>query len=570
MQALFLACIILSVYYPSLFGPINSVDDDGMIRSIMQIDRIDLKELFFPSGHRYYRPILVLSFHFDNFTSGCNPFSMHLHNVLLHTLNSLLVFVMARMILVAYSIKITAYAPLCIALLFGLHPVNTEAVNWISGRTDLLAAFFCFASLTLTLTSTKSRLLISVLAALLYFCGLLSKEVSIALLPILVVHFFWTNNNSSSDRPISSRLFFVLPFVLVTIAYFVFRGAGTVRVDIGIDTVSQPLYDSISSAGSGAVKAFGFYIKKLFFPLPLNFGIVEIDGTFYFWFGIASSLVALSIVLFRKGILGFCTVFAICFFLPAIPVALTRMAWTPLAERYIYLSSAGFSIAAVVMIFSFYRMRIFAFCFIALILSFSGYCTYERNLVWQSNITLFKDTIEKSPTFIPAYNDYAIALIHAGKFEESLNILDKAMTLPHWKPEDKYLDYLELNRTAVLLRDASPDEKKTAFKRLLKKSRHPLITHDLQIKLLSIVGVQMQKELDPSKVVLLRREALYYLSELNRDGRNEFYHYRAGQLHLQLKEKEAALASFKKAYELAPDSDYGKLADKLIRKLQNE
>lgn len=539
-----------------------------MIRYIMQVDRVDLHELFFSSGHYYYRPLLVLSFHLDNFLTGCNIYSMHLHNVFLHVLNGLLVLVCARNLFVAYDVETDVYAPLFAALLFALHPVNTEAVNWISGRTDLLAAFFCLSSLVLILTPhlTFTR---SILAALLFLFGLFSKEVAIALIPVLFMHFFWLKNNARMYR-LRHRISLFLPFLAASAVYFFMRGVGTSRVDVGMATATKSMYDDYLGAASGATKAFGFYIKKLFAPLPLNFGIVEIDTTFYFWFGLFSIIVSLLVLVFRRRVAGFCTCMTICFFLPAVTIALNKMAWTPLAERYVYISSVGVSIAVVIAVFSFFHKRSVSYGILTALLVLAFPITFDRNLTWQDNISLYKDTMEKSPSFIPAYNEYATALMQSGKFDESLAVLERTRTLRHWKSDDRFLDYLELNKIIIETRHDPLEDRKHAFQQLLRKSRHPLITDDLRQRIYQIIAWQIREEKNPIRLKEHQREALVYIQEMNRDGRNVFYHYRAGQLYLQLDEKALALASFRKAYELGPHTEYGPLALKLIRKLENE
>src|SRR5690242_10177233 len=70
---------------------------------------------------------------------------MHLENVLFHLLNVLLLFAVAR----RYAPEQEGRPPLLAltaALLFALHPINAEAVNWISGRSDLIACFFVLLS----------------------------------------------------------------------------------------------------------------------------------------------------------------------------------------------------------------------------------------------------------------------------------------------------------------------------------------------------------------------------------------------------------------------------------------
>ena len=144
-QVLLIIFLSLGVYYPSIFGQVNTVDDFKLITSLINIDHIDLRHLFFPmSPLHYYRPILLLSFLFDRFVFFCAASFMHLDNIILHTINGVLVFLIVRELSRMFKISENRYIALFASMLFILHPINTEAVNWISGRTDVLAGTFVF------------------------------------------------------------------------------------------------------------------------------------------------------------------------------------------------------------------------------------------------------------------------------------------------------------------------------------------------------------------------------------------------------------------------------------------
>lgn len=105
---------------------------------------------------------------------------MHLENILLHCANSLLVFLLARKILVSQDNK-TLVIPLFAALLFALHPVNVEAVAWIAGRTDPLLALFVLSSCYFLLRWLDKPRWQDMTATLLMFgAALLTKETALA------------------------------------------------------------------------------------------------------------------------------------------------------------------------------------------------------------------------------------------------------------------------------------------------------------------------------------------------------------------------------------------------------
>jgi len=91
---------------------------------------------FAASGELSYRPVVTLSYFMDYSLWHLNPLGYHLTNVILHTLNSVLLF-----FLVQRMVRNTPTAFLA-SLFFACHPVLSEAVNAISYREDLLAAAF--------------------------------------------------------------------------------------------------------------------------------------------------------------------------------------------------------------------------------------------------------------------------------------------------------------------------------------------------------------------------------------------------------------------------------------------
>lgn len=137
-----------------------------------------------PSG--YWRPLTTLSFYVDVAAFGFTPGWAHLHSLGWHLGCTGLVAGLAGS---RYGQARGAIA----ALLFGLHPLSSEAVIWIAARNDLMAATFCVAA---TWAVDRKR---AALAALAAFAALLSKESS-ALLPALVVCWAWAHEGVPGVR----------------------------------------------------------------------------------------------------------------------------------------------------------------------------------------------------------------------------------------------------------------------------------------------------------------------------------------------------------------------------------
>ncbi len=130
----------------------------------------------------YFRPLVVVSFAIDRWLYGDHAAGYHLTNLLMHVGSTLLVWAIARRVLGA---GIGAWAS---AALFAIHPCHVQAVSWISGRTDVLAALFYMAALALYLESRArpgARAALAILSVLAFLVALTAKEMAITF-PIVV------------------------------------------------------------------------------------------------------------------------------------------------------------------------------------------------------------------------------------------------------------------------------------------------------------------------------------------------------------------------------------------------
>jgi len=184
---LFLCFVTLGIYYPSIFSGASTIDDPQILTAYFNADRIDLKSLFLPGGSGYYyRPLLGLTFHLDNLFWSMRESFMHLENILFHTVNVMLVYFIAIKAANSYSLE-NKVLPLCAALLFAVHPINTESVNWISGRTDLIAGLFILLAILLLFSALqRENILIGTAAAVAFLLSCFAKEVAIFALPGLL------------------------------------------------------------------------------------------------------------------------------------------------------------------------------------------------------------------------------------------------------------------------------------------------------------------------------------------------------------------------------------------------
>ncbi|HEY3346994.1 MAG TPA: tetratricopeptide repeat protein [Nitrospirota bacterium] len=161
-----------------------------------------------------YRPLAIFSFMLEYGIAGTAPWLRHLDNIILHAAVTVAAYFMLRKIFPRGDF------PFWAAVLFAVHPAHTEAVTWVSGRAELMAALFSMLSILVFLRSDKSRAALW-LSPVFFLFGLLSKETA-AMTPaalIIILLFFDTGKNSFL-RKMAVRL---APFAATFVVYMAAR-----------------------------------------------------------------------------------------------------------------------------------------------------------------------------------------------------------------------------------------------------------------------------------------------------------------------------------------------------------
>lgn len=572
-RILFIIFVVLGVYYPAIFAGVNSIDDYRMITEVNESARVDWKGLFLPGGGFYYRPLLMLTYYADKFLWDLSESFMHLENVLIHATNATLVFLIASRVFSKFDCR-KLELPLLSALLFALHPINTEAVSWISGRTDPMAALFVLLSLLALLKGLDDNSYRYLgLSSLLLLLGCMTKEVAVFFLPGAgLIALFWQKQLADSSLRTVSKLQIVrqllalaAPFFLGGAVYAAIRLFSHRSNPTGILQVfSGSPYDLLNGIRV-VFKVFGFYVKKLFLPLPLNFAIVKMNDN-YVWLGIAVFALLIFVFFRRRSIISAFFITACFLISPAILVSLSRIAWTPVAERYLYLPSAFFAMGIVGSLFLLLK-RINKTIWIALsaliILPVATYYTEQRIIIWQNNLTLYQDTANKSPDFTKIKNELGIALAQNGRSAEGNQQFETANKIDG---ENKN-PLVYLNQAILKMQKGEILEARTILLSTFadKKSANAEI-----LKMLAkTYETELFKERTLQERRVIYREIIDIHDHLYLKTANPMSLYRAGQMALFLGEKKKAAGYFEKTYNVAPDGTYFKpAAKKLYEKLK--
>ncbi|MEK7137316.1 MAG: tetratricopeptide repeat protein, partial [Patescibacteria group bacterium] len=406
---------------------------------------------FSPVAPGLFRPVTILSYVLDAGIGGMQPWIFHASNILLHAVASILVFLLTRKLL---QQDIPALAA---SLLFAVHPVHTEAVTWVSGRSELLAAMFVLVGVLFHLQSVGARhaLPLQLGSALAYFLALSSKEIAVSLPFVLALLPFIHSRISQKDRT-NSILLLLFVFIALSIYLLLRVGAlGSLTIPLAhTRTAGLPTLDRLLLMPPVIAR----YILLMVFPWGLR---LEYDWSSFPFLITAGSILLMILLLglgwwlFRRG--ERVAAFGIAwFFFFLLPVANIIPIGELIAERFLYLPSVGFCILVgalfssteprnrgangeVMEFVSRLRSSKTVLIIMGTILLVFSSLTIRRNLDWRDPEILWRKTLALSPEAPHARENLIVMLLARGDLKEAGSLL--AEELPRF-PEKPMLHFL--------------------------------------------------------------------------------------------------------------------------------
>ncbi|QNI36625.1 tetratricopeptide repeat protein [Edaphobacter albus] len=284
-----------------------------------------------------YRPLYWLSLALDRHLWGLNPIGFHLTNVLLHTINGVLLF---RLL---HRLHFAAIAAASVTLLWLSLPINSEAVAWISARAYPLCFFFLLLSLLATvLYIEKNKPLTLIAAFLATVAALFSHESGILIFPFAALVILLCSRNEPPALKQRSA-FILLAADLTAIAFFFI-----LRHAVGAHSATGP------SALWGFAPTFWKYLGWIL--LPIHMSVERSTSTPANVFSTASALawmalialIALSVYLWKRIPSA---AFGVAWLLIALaPFCGIVFLYQGMGERFATIASAGVAIVIVVLI----------------------------------------------------------------------------------------------------------------------------------------------------------------------------------------------------------------------------
>ena len=426
LLVILIAFIVLS---PNLNNDWVNWDDQAYVHQnnlIKSIGFQETKAIFSePNVVGNYHPITVLSLANDYSIGELKPFVYHLHSLILHLFNCVLVFFLISVIFKNYTMSFL------VAMLFSIHPLHLESVAWISARKDLLYAFYLLLGLHAHLKYIQIKKPqfkgVYYTISLIAFCfSLLSKSMAIVFPIYLLLIDFLTKRTSKISNWVEK-----FPFILISL-FFVFLTLysqsieGAIINDIDISLLDR-MAISCTSIWIYIIKSILPYNLSGFYPYPFQI-LSEIPLYFYCSFIIIPCFGALFWYAWKKEkrILFFSFAFFLISLAPVLQIIPHGRAM--LAERYTYIAYLGLFILIAHLLRKYYSHMLFKIITLTVIITFSS-ITYVRSSVWKNGETLWTDVIESFPHDYFAYTNRGDYYFNENKLELALEDVNKSIAL---------------------------------------------------------------------------------------------------------------------------------------------
>ena len=398
-----------------------------------------------------------------------STFGYHLVNIIIHIINAVLVFVLFRKLYLHIQPKrdrISSHmVPFFIALIFLVHPVQTQAVTYMVQRFTSLAALFTLVSLLAYFNFRTSSgmqykyLLLSVISALLAY----KTKENTATIPLMIILIEWLLLRGSGPS-MMKKITYVLPFfVLIAVIPLSFmnfhqlaeRNLGSILSELKETSYEAPQISRMQYLVT-EFSVIVIYMRLLIVPInqsmhylyPFTHSFFELK-TFFAFCIIAGLLITAVLISKKYKEISFGIFWFFIFLLvesSLIPIQ------DAIFEHRLYLPSIGFIGAGVYLLFMFisrFPVKIFQTVMI-LIAAILAVATFERNEVWRDEIVLWKSVLKQYPQNYIAQSSLGNAYGRAQKWDEAIGALKLAINInPAFAPAHNNIAVCYINKNLI-------------------------------------------------------------------------------------------------------------------------
>ena len=342
------------------------------------------------------RPLLMFSY-WLNYQVSQAPFGFHAVNILVHLFNSFLIFFIVRKLVQPRSSDwlLPAFA----AAVFLLHPIQTESVSYIAGRSECLSVLFFLAAFAVFLyrraTAVSWPVAIAILA--LFGAAAATKEHTLVLPALLLLtDYYWNPGFEFSGIRRNWRLY--VPIALGVAGGLVWVARLLTKTQsAGFRLKDFTWYQYFFTQ----CRAFFVYLRLLVFPAgqsldwdyPVSRNIIDHGAIF----GLAAILLLVAAAIYFRRRYPLASYGFLVYVLLMAPTSSFVPIADPVAERRLYLPMIGILLVAAAALQHVRMDRRKLAAALGGIVAVLAFVTYQRNEVWASDIAIWEDTARKSP-----------------------------------------------------------------------------------------------------------------------------------------------------------------------------
>jgi tetratricopeptide (TPR) repeat protein len=449
--------MVLVAYLPALHAGYLWDDEDYVVHNSNLARPDGLRRIWFEPQHTVqYYPMVHTVLRAEYSLWRLRPSGYHLVNVLLHALNSILLWRILR--------RLAVPGAWLVACIFGLHPVHVESVAWITEIKNLLSGFFYFLSAWAYLcfhaaragtrgaatpragsraapgAGSRARRFYALSLAL-FVLALLSKTTAVTLPAVLLVVVWWKTTALRRRDVLPLLPMFLLAIVCGGFVWWLeTHHVGSEKV------VALSSWERLLVPG----RAAWFYARKLWWPANLTFIYPRwtVDpGVWWQWIlplGVLAVVIVLWLGRHRlgKGPLAAVLYFLLNLALVSGVVRFYFILYSFVGDHFQYLASIGIialTVAAVAWCVAGMESRavhaVTTRFVPALVLALLAVCTWNRAQAYQNEETLWRDTIAQNPAAWIAHNNLGVACMRQGRKEEARQLFATALQLNPDIPE---------------------------------------------------------------------------------------------------------------------------------------
>ncbi len=439
-KAVAASCILVAA---ATFASFSSILDNSFLNwddvtylnnpNVRRLSLAGVWEIFTTFHETYYsQPLVLLTMAVENHLFGRVPLPLHATSIFFHTINSILVMVLAE------RLGAKRLAALSASLLFALHPLHVESVAWVVQLKDVLSTFFFLVSLILYLRYSKfGGTWIYLLSLFAFLPGLLSKTMVVTL-PVVLILCDYLNGRRLGGRSLLDKIpFFALSAFFSAITLSI-HGTGAEEATDYLTTLS--LFERFILGCDNLV----FYLEKLILPIRLSSlypypdSVSVTDPRYALSLLIVLGLTAFIVyaVVKRWRTISFALLFFIVTISPTIKLVYFPSGGALVADRYAYLPSIGIFFLAAVALSRVHTLLLQRYgeeakaavpAAVAILAIVLAVMTFERGNVWQNSETLWTDVLEKHPASYVAHYNLANYYMEKGRLDDAITHFEETI-----------------------------------------------------------------------------------------------------------------------------------------------